>query len=136
MTMRRECASSRIQVDTLLAAESLDTATIDRLASRENYAEAADTLQQRLGCSALVKTMLGVPSGFAPLRFALALGVYPPDVRFLKAVSIDDLRAAASPRAKLALILLGEPFVWRHGDKTQRAAFALRELVHRMFDRR
>ena len=72
-TLFHAAAETRVQLrqvrdalETILSGESFDQRAIARLARREQYATAAETLQQILQCGQLVSVLFGSHSIFAP----------------------------------------------------------------------
>lgn len=124
----------RIQdrVEHLLAGHYFDHATAHNLANRSTYADAATYLLVVLTgqrSSRLIAAILDPAGPATPYRLALAFGALS-DSR--TACSLDSLRISRHPRARLALIAMGDSIDWRTAGRDERAVFSLRHIVRTM----
>jgi hypothetical protein len=125
----------RDAVEALLHADAFDAATIEALAHRNFYADAASLLLRIVRARpGLVEAIIDSQNYAAPHRFAVAFGAVPSEQDTMELFTLDDLRAIGTPESRLALIAAGEPVTWQTMDRRARATFALRKLVHTMRD--
>ena len=120
------------RIEHLLASHFFDHTNAHTLASRTTYADAATYLLVVLTgqrSSRLIAAILDPAGPATPYRLALALGALT-DSR--EACSLDSLRTSRHPRARLALIAMGDSIDWPTAGRNERAAFTLRHIVRTM----
>jgi hypothetical protein len=126
----------RAALDRILATDWFDADSLFALANRDLYANAALCASRIANAGPfLVRALHDTGQLYAAYRFAVIFGAVPARANLDRTYTVADLRAKATPEARLALIALGVERNWPTMDRRQRALFALRALVRAMQNR-